>query len=274
MNKTMSVLNIILVILLLYLIVTIAVYFFQRKLLYYPSAPPNFSQETTGLGLDHKFEKIKIEVDKNINLNGWLHIKDTKKKTILFLHGNAGNLDNRIYKLNYLGNLDINFLIISWRGYSLSDGKPTEDGLYKDAKTAVNFLLNKGVLVQDIILYGESLGTAVAVEIGQNKDFAGIILEAPFTSMIELGQKHYPFFPVKFLLKDKYESVNKVKNLKSPLLVMHGKKDKIVPFYMGEKIFNMGNNPKFKYFTDMDDHMMNFDEELINEIDLFISSLN
>ena len=274
MNKTMFVLNIILVILLLYLIVTISLYFFQRKLLYHPSASTNFNQETTGLGLNHKFEKIKIEVEKNIKLNGWLHIKDVKKKTILFLHGNAGNLDNRIYKLNFLGNLDINFLIISWRGYSLSDGKPTEDGLYDDARTAIKFLLKKGIFEQDIILYGESLGTAVAVEIGQNKDFAGIILEAPFTSMIELGQKYYPFFPVKFLLKDKYESNKKIKNLKSPLLVMHGKKDRIVPFYMGENIFNMANNPKFKYFTDMDDHMMNFDEKLINEIDLFINSLN
>ena len=131
-----------------------------------------------------------------------------------------------------------------------------------------------GIFEQDIILYGESLGTGVAVEIGQNKNFAGIILETPFTSMIELGQKIYPFFPVKFLLKDKYESNKKIKNLKSPLLVMHGKKDRIVPFYMGENIFNMANNPKFKYFTDMDDHMMNFDEKLINEIDLFINSLN
>jgi len=274
MNKIMSFLNIILVILLLYLIITIGVYFFQRKLLYHPSVTPNFSQETTGLGLNHKIEKINIEVEKNINLNGWLHIKDVKKKTILFFHGNAGNLDNRIYKLNFLGNLDINFLIISWRGYSLSDGKPTEDGLYEDARAAVNFLLKKGIFEQDIILYGESLGTGVAVEISQNKNFAGIILEAPFTSMIELGQKYYPFFPVKFLLKDKYESNKKIKNLKSPILVMHGKKDRIVPFYMGENIFNMANNPKFKYFTDMDDHMMNFDEKLINEIDLFINSLN
>ncbi len=103
MNKIMSVLNIILVILLLYLVVTITVYLFQRKLLYHPSVSSNFSQETTGLGLEHKFEKIKIEVNKDIDLNGWLHIKDIKKKTILFLHGNAGNLDNRIYKLNFLG---------------------------------------------------------------------------------------------------------------------------------------------------------------------------
>ena len=86
MNKIMSILNIILVILLLYLIVTICVYFFQRKLLYHPSVPPNFSQETAGLGLEHKFEKIKIEVNQDIYLNGWLHIKDIKKKTILFFY--------------------------------------------------------------------------------------------------------------------------------------------------------------------------------------------
>ena len=253
-----------------YLIVTLGLYIFQRKLLYYP----NFNSHLKGDGLIHSFKNIDIKTKDNINLKGWFHLKDPKKKTILFFHGNAGTLDNRIYKLNFLGNLDINFLIISWRGYSLSDGKPTEDGLYDDARTAIKFLLKKGIFEQDIILYGESLGTGVAVEIGQNKSFAGIILEAPFTSMIELGQKYYPFFPVKFLLKDKYESNKKIKNLKSPLLVMHGKKDKIVPFYMGENIFNMGNNPKFKYFTDMDDHMMNFDEKLINEIDLFISSLN
>tara|TARA_Y100000590_G_scaffold301426_1_gene339835 strand:- start:467 stop:1291 length:825 start_codon:yes stop_codon:yes gene_type:complete len=274
MNKKMSFLNIILIILLLYLVVTLAVYLFQRKLLYHPYASSDFSQEASGLGLNHKFEKIKIQVDEDINLNGWFHFKSKEKKTILFLHGNAGNLDNRIYKLNYLGNLDINFLIISWRGYSLSNGKPTEDGLYEDAKTAVNFLLNKGVLEKNIILYGESLGTAVAIEVGQNKNFAGIILEAPFTSMVELGQKYYPFFPVRLLLKDKYESKKKITNLKSPLLIIHGKKDKIVPFYMGEKIFEMANNPKFKYFTDHDDHMVNFDEKLINQIDLFIGNLN
>ena len=274
MNKKMSYLNIILIILLLYLLTTLAVYIFQRKLLYHPSAPPYFSQDVSGSGLDHEFEKIKIKVNKDINLNGWFHLKSKEKKTILFLHGNAGNLDNRIYKLNFLGNLDINFLIIAWRGYSLSDGKPSETGLYEDAKAGVNFLLSKDILEKDIILYGESLGTAIAVEIGQNKSFAGIILEAPFTSMIDLGQKYYPFFPVKFLLKDKYENKNKIKNLKSPILVLHGKKDKIVPFYMGEKIFEMANDPKFKYFTDLDDHMMNFDDKLINKIDLFINNLN
>ena len=254
---------------LIYFVITVVVYFFQRKLLYHP-----FSPQITGKGLIHNFETINFKTSDNFELKGWFHLKNSNKKTILFLHGNAGNLDNRIDKLNFLGNMDINFLIISWRGYSGNPGNPSETGLYKDALGGIEWLNKKGISNDRIILYGESLGTAVAIEIGQNKNFGGIILESPFTSMVELGQKYYPIFPVKFLLKDKYESKNKIKNLKSPILVLHGRKDKIVPFYMGEKIFEMANSPKFKYFTDLDDHMMNFDEKLVNEIDLFIRNLN
>ena len=254
---------------LIYFVITVVVYFFQRKLLYHP-----FSPQITGKGLIHNFETINFKTSDNFELKGWFHLKNSNKKTILFLHGNAGNLDNRIDKLNSLGSMEINFLIIAWRGYSGNLGSPSEVGLYKDALGAIKWLNEKGISNDQIVLYGESLGTAIATEVGQNKNFAGIILEAPFTSMVDMGQKIYPIFPVRFLLKDKYESKNKIKNLKSPILVLHGRKDKIVPFYMGEKIFEMANNPKFKYFTDLDDHMMIFDDKLINEIDLFISNLN
>ena len=254
---------------LIYFVITVVVYFFQRKLLYHP-----FSPQITGKGLIHNFETINFKTSDNFELKGWFHLKNSNKKTILFLHGNAGNLDNRIDKLNFLGNIDINFLIISWRGYSGNPGNPSETGLYKDALGGIEWLNKKGISNDRIILYGESLGTAITTEVAQNENFAGIILEAPFTSMVDMGQKIYPIFPVKFLLKDKYESKNKIKNIKSPILVLHGRKDKIVPFYMGEKIFEMANSPKFKYFTDLDDHMMNFDEKLVNEIDLFIRNLN
>ena len=254
---------------LIYFVITVVVYFFQRKLLYHP-----FSPQITGKGLIHNFETINFKTSDNFELKGWFHLKNSNKKTILFLHGNAGNLDNRIDKLNFLGNMDINFLIISWRGYSGNPGNPSETGLYKDALGGIEWLNKKGISNDQIILYGESLGTAITTEVAQNENFAGIILEAPFTSMVDMGQKIYPIFPVKFLLKDKYESKNKIKNIKSPILVLHGRKDKIVPFYMGEKIFEMANNPKFKYFTDLDDHMMSFDDKLIDEIDLFINNLN
>ena len=253
----------------IYVVITTVVYFYQRKLLYHP-----FSAEITGEGLIHNFETINFKTSDNFVLKGWFHLKNSNKKTILFLHGNAGNLDNRIDKLNSLGSMDINFLIISWRGYSGNPGNPSEEGLYKDAMGSINWLNKKGISNNQIILYGESLGTAIATEIGQNDNFAGIILEAPFTSMVDMGQKIYPIFPVKFLLKDKYESKNKIKNIKSPILIMHGEVDKIVPFWMGKKMFELANEPKYSYFSKYDDHMMEFNKDLINSINLFIKSLN
>ena len=253
-----------------YLVITLSLYFFQRNLLYYPSEN-NYS----GDRLTVPIEKVKIKTQDNIELLSWYHKKNVSDyKTILFLHGNAGSLEDRIYKLNFLGNLDVNFLIITWRGYSGSTGKPSEFGLYQDAKSALNWLNLKGVTDEKIILYGESLGASVAIEVGQNRDFAGMILESPFTSMVDLGRKHYPIFPIKLLLKDKYESKNKIKNIKFPVLIMHGEKDKVVPFYMGKAIYNLANKPKSKYFTENDDHMMEFNQNLVNEIELFLKSLN
>ena len=253
---------------LIYFAITVVVYLFQRKLLYHP-----FSPQITGKGLIHNFETINFKTSDNFELKGWFHLKNSNKKTILFLHGNAGNLDNRIDKLNFLGNMDINFLIISWRGYSGNPGNPSETGLYKDALGGIEWLNKKGISNDRIILYGESLGTAITTEVAQNENFAGIILEAPFTSMVDMGQKIYPIFPVKFLLKDKYETKKKINNIKFPILVMHGKKDKIVPFYMGEKIYSLANERKSKYFTENDDHMMEFDVKLNEAIKDFLKSL-
>ena len=254
---------------LIYFAITVVVYLFQRKLLYHP-----FSPQITGKGLIHNFETINFKTSDNFELKGWFHLKNSNKKTILFLHGNAGNLDNRIDKLNFLGNMDINFLIISWRGYSGNPGNPSETGLYKDALGGIEWLNKKGISNDRIILYGESLGTAITTEVAQNENFAGIILEAPFTSMVDMGQKIYPIFPVKFLLKDKYETKKKINNIKFPILVMHGKKDKIVPFYMGEKIYSLANERKSKYFTENDDHMMEFNIKMNNVISDFLKSLN
>ena len=190
------------------------------------------------------------------------------------MHGNAGTLENRIYKINHLKNMDVNFLIIAWRGFSGNKGKPTEKGLYEDAKSAIRWLKNKGIKEENIIIYGESLGTGVATEIAQNKNFAGVILETPFTSMVSVGKSHYPFFPVSILLKDKYESDKKIKNIKSPILIMHGEVDKLVPFWMGKKLYNLANEPKYSYFSKYDDHMMEYNEKLLNELKKFIDSLN
>ena len=250
----------------IYLILLTYIYLFQRNLLYHPSVNGYQGDETK-----FDYEEVFIQNSEGIKLKAWLHKKDLiNKKTILFFHGNAGNLSNRNYKLNELSKFDINFLIVAYRGFSNNQGKPSEQGIYKDARSALDWLKTKGVKEKNLILYGESLGTAVAIETAQNKNLAGIILESPFTSMIDLAQKYYPFLPVKILLKDKYETAKKLPNINSPLLILHGKLDTIVPFAMGEKLFEQANEPKFKYFIDNDDHMMRYDLNLLNEIKKFV----
>ena len=231
-------LNSFLILLFLYIFVIIFLFFYQRKLLYHPSEN-NYLDETS---LNHNIEKKFIQSENK--LVSWYFEKNSDYKTILFFHGNAGKLDNRVYKLNELSKLEINYLIIAYRGFSGNEGKPTESGLYEDAKSAKIWLNNNGVKDKDIILYGESLGTAVAVDLASKHKFAGIILESPFTSMTRLAQKYYPIFPVKIILKDKFDSINKIQKINSPLLVMHGEKDTIVPFSMGVEIFEKSNTQK------------------------------
>ena len=256
-----------------YILLVFIVFFFQRNLLYHPSVDnylkDNFAAEPS------EIEKVKITTDDKLDLIGWFYNKDIKKfKTIIFFHGNAGSLENRTYKLNYFKELDVNYLIIAWRGFNGNMGKPNEIGLYEDARSAVRWLNKKGIQDKNIILYGEALGTAIAVEIAQNKKYAGVILESPFTSMVNMGKKYYPFFPVSFLLKDKFESYKKINKILVPILVMHGKVDKIVPYSMGKKIYELANQPKFFYSQEYGDHMLEYDERLLFALRQFITSLN
>jgi len=250
--------------------VLVFLYFYQRNLLYHPNEN-NYSDDKITVNI----EKVNIKTSDNINLLGWYHEKNLKEfKTLIFFHGNAGSLENRIHKLNHFRDMNINFLIIAWRGFSGNSGKPSENGLYKDGKSAIDWLIEKGVSEKNLILYGESLGTGVATHLAQNRNFSGLILETPFTSMIDAAKNFYPYIPVKLLLKDKFENYKKIKNINSPILVMHGEADQIVPFSMGKKIYEMANEPKYSYFTNYDNHMMEYDENLVLALKSFIKSLN
>ncbi len=265
-----NLLQIILIIFFIYFLVLVFLYFYQRNLLYHPNEN-NYSEDKISVDI----ENVRIKTSDNIELLGWYHEKNLKDfKTLIFFHGNAGSLENRIHKLNHFRDMNINFLIIAWRGFSGNNGNPSEQGLYEDGKSAIDWLIKKGVSEKNLILYGESLGTGVATHLAQNKNFAGVILETPFTSMIDAAKKFYPYIPVKLLLKDKFENYKKIKNINSPILVMHGEEDKIVPFFMGKKIYQLANKPKYSYFTKYDDHMMEYDEKLLFALKTFIKSLN
>ena len=262
--------QLVLIIFSLYLFVLVFLYFYQRNLLYHPNEN-NYSGDKISV----KIEKVKIRTSDNIELLGWYHEKNLKDyKTLIYFHGNAGTLENRIHKLNHFQDMNINFLIIAWRGFSGNSGKPTEKGLYNDAKSAIIWLKKLGLTEKDIVIYGESLGTGVATEIAQNSNFAGLVLETPFTSMIDAAKNFYPYIPVSLLLKDKYDNQNKIKNINIPVLVMHGEADQIVPFWMGKRIFEIANEPKYSYFTKFDDHMMEYDEKLVFALKAFFKSLN
>jgi fermentation-respiration switch protein FrsA (DUF1100 family) len=238
-------------------------------LLYHPSENNYLNDKIT-----FNYEEIFIETDKNINLKSWFIKKDLNRfKTILIFHGNAGNLFNRVYKLNELNKLDVNILLISWRGFSGNKGKPTEKNLYHDAEEAIKWLNNRGAISKNIILYGESLGTGVATELGTRNAFGGIILESPFTSIANAAKIYYPYLPVNIILKDRYDSIGKIKNITTPILIMHGKKDNIVPQKMGLELYEKANQPKFSYFPENDDHMMEYNDNLLNSIKLFINKI-
>ena len=256
-----------------YILLLIIVFFFQGNLLYHPTID-NYLKDQVERE-PNEIEKVKITTKDKIDLIGWFYNRDLEEfKTILFFHGNAGSLENRTYKLNHFKNLNLNFLIIAWRGFNGNKGKPNEMGLYEDAESAIKWLKAKGVKEKNIILYGESLGTGVAVEVAQNKNYAGVILESPFTSMVNMGKKYYPFFPVSFLLKDKFESYKKINKISVPVLIMHGKVDKIVPYAMGKKMYELANDPKFFYSQEYGDHMVEYDEKLLLALEKFIQSLN
>ena len=259
-------LEIIIGIIIIYLSLLVVLFIFQRNLMYHPKKNNYFGDK-----LEVEIEKVNITTIDNINLLGWFHKKDLNKfKTIIYFHGNAGTLDNRIHKLNHFKDMDVNFLIIAWRGFSGNQGSPSEKGLYIDGQSAINWALKQGVIEEDIILYGESLGTGIATELAQHKNFAGVILETPFTSMINAAKNFYPYIPVNLLLKDRFENFKKIKNINSPVLIMHGEQDTIVPFTMGKTIYQLANEPKYSYFTKHDDHMMVYDEPMIKTLKNFI----
>ena len=254
----------------LYVSICAYMYIFQRNFLYHPYK----NNYLRGEKLNAEIKEIFIPSTEGITLKSWFYKNSNNKYTVLFFHGNAGELGNRIYKLNELKNLNLNYLIISWRGFSGNKGSPTEQGLYNDAKSAVEWLEKNNIKKNKIILYGESLGTGVAVEVGQNQDFAGIILESPYTSIVDAAKIYYPYLPVDLILKDKYLSLKKIKNINSPILLMHGGADIIIPIAMGKKLFNEIQSKKYGYFPQSDRHMMTYNSELKFELQKFIKTLN
>lgn len=264
MDKTF--IKIILSFLFIWFFMNIYMYFYQDNLLYQPEKTMIHFHPTQP---NHNFYKIEIQSD--YSLTGWFHFKTDKFKTILFFHGNSGNLENRIYKLNKLSELSINYLIISYRGFNGNQGKPNEKGFYKDAYYSKLWLNKRNIKDMDIVLFGESLGCGVVIELASKYNFSGIILESPFSSVKDVFRIRYPFLTDK-VVKDKFDNISKIKYITSPKLFLLGKNDSIIPHRFGIQLYNKAIQPKYKYITNCN-HMLDFNNELIKRIEEFIYSL-
>lgn len=215
-------------------------YFAQRKLMYFP-IPERVAPSEVGLsGVEERI----IQTPDGERVVAWYGRAQPGQPTILYFHGNGGNLALRAERIRRYLDRGQGILMMSYRGYSGSTGSPTEAANVADARLAYDLLINEGMAPEDIILYGESLGTAVAARIAAERPVGGLILDSPFTSAVDVGARHYPFFPVRLLMQDRYEVLPYVAKIQTPLLVIHGERDEIVPVDMGRQVYAAANSPK------------------------------
>ena len=209
-------------------------YFFQRNIIYVPEKNMGKPEE---YGLQH-VEELRLKTADNITITAWYSPPPSPNApTLVYFHGNAGKLSGRSEKLELFMKQGLGLMALSFRGYGNSEGKPTELGLYDDARTAVNYLLDHNTPVENIILYGESLGSGVAVQMATEYKVKALVLEAPYTSISRRAAEIYPYIPVRFLLKDHFNSLEKITHIHSPLLIFHGALDATIPLAHGKQLF-------------------------------------
>ena len=225
--------------------------FIEKGLIFHPGKS-NDTATPDIYGIE--YDDVIFQTEDGLNLNGWFvpgkkTSPDTDLHTLLWFHGNAGNINRRLDNIKMIyERVPVNVFIIDYRQYGRSEGKVSEQGTYLDARAALAYLHSrKEINREKIIFFGRSLGSAVAVELALNEKCRALILETPFTSILEMGKKLYPFLPVSLLLKTKYDSLAKIRNIKVPILVMHGDKDALVPFEHGKRLYDMANEPKEFY---------------------------
>lgn len=219
----------------IYAIICLLVYVMQRSFLYFP---------TRHLVKPDLFQEVELNTVDGLKLVSWYVPAKDKQPTLIYFHGNGGNIAMREYHTRPYLNRGIGVLLLEYRGYGGNPGKPNEIGLYHDAEAAYEFVKQQGVPPECIIVFGESLGSGVAVEMARRHPVGGVVLQAPFTSAFSVGQGHYPFLPVGLLLKDRFNSISKIKQFNVPLAVVHGTADRVVPFKHGKKLFAAANEPK------------------------------
>ena len=238
--------------------------YIEHRSLYFPMKDIEFTPAIAGLAYDD----IYIDTFDGERLNAWFIPGEDSIYTILFCHGNGGNISHRIDKLEILHELGFDIFIFDYRGYGKSSGRPSEKGFYKDVQAAYDYLVDeKGYSPDRIIPYGESLGGSVAINLAAKEKIRALITESAFTSVRDVAKAVYPFLP-SFLVSSEFDSVKRIRKVNVPKLIIHSKNDEIIPFSQSLKLFEVSKEPK-KHLILMGSHNTCYQDSS----DLYVSGI-
>jgi fermentation-respiration switch protein FrsA (DUF1100 family) len=230
----------------------------QRRIVFRPDASP---ADRAAAGLAEQMTDVEIRTTDGLTLSSWWAPPvRPDRRTIVYLHGNAGHRGTRADRVRDYLAAGYGVLLVGYRGYGGNPGRPTEAGLYDDARAHLAFLAKQNVRPEQTVLLGESLGTAVAIQMATETPILALILEAPLASVLHSARARYPLFAFDFLVRDKFASIHKIGKVKVPLLLIHGEKDRTTAVRFGRMLYDAANEPKRAHFiteaghTDLMDH--------------------
>ena len=227
-----------------YLAVLLLLRLFEKQFIFFPSFPGRLSGDWKPSGLP--VEDVWLHASDGVTLHAWWIPAPGAEFTFIAFHGNAGNITHRADVYGFLRELPANVLAVEYRGYGRSEGSPDEQGLYRDAEAAYDYLTReRGIPPRRIIPYGQSLGSAVAADLASKREVGGLVLEAPFASGKAVARRVYPFLPgLGYLMSTKFETGEKLVRVRAPVLVVHCTDDPVLAFALGEEVFRTAREPK------------------------------
>ena len=217
---------------------------FENKIIFHPSRYPEGIWNPAGIPV----EDIYFAAEDGVKLHGWFIPAPDAVATLLWFHGNAGNMSHRLDNIQRLALLNLNIFIFDYRGYGRSEGQPDEQGIYKDSRAAYKTAVGlDAVSVDTLFFFGRSLGGICAVETALKHPARGLILESVFTSASDMSRKVMPLIPLGWAIRSRLDAIGKVPHLKLPMLILHGTRDETVPYNLGRKLFDHAREPKTFY---------------------------
>lgn len=227
-----------------YVLLCLLLYLMQERMVFLSGIPGRMLEATPQrLGLE--YDDVTVQTADGVSIHGWYVHAEDPRGTVLFLHGNAGNISHRLDSIAIFTELGFDTYIFDYRGYGQSGGTTSEDGTYLDAEAAWHYLVEqRGLAPDSIVIFGRSLGGAVASWLAARYDAGGVIVESAFTSAADMAASLYPFLPARYLVRLRYPAADNIARSLSPVLIVHSRDDEIIPFSMGEALYEAAPAPK------------------------------